>query len=274
VLEYRFAPVGWQSDHPNPFAADGMYGDSWSCFSTLGTPDYDYLTCRTISGCWLFKLTIARVDYTTRLIDFVRYENKNGRTVIIETSSGVATASHIEALEKQTPSPGIIRDSDEPFLVHSTDATAWRKIQSAGELTATAFLSTGRNKSDPSDETAEYMRHEPPEYKEHIMFGSVSTTSTEVVVSAFQKKKMVLREDVEYDPGARIYIDNHTLIRDGLDVRDGLHTMKVHGHLSLKYMAAVVTVDDVEMPHGLHRWTPRTFTEKANELFRARMKEG
>jgi hypothetical protein len=273
MLDYVMAPPGWTSDDTNPFSADGSYGSSWSCFSTLGGSEYRHLTCRTRSGCWLFRINVEQVAIKRHLIDFIRYENENRRTVIVEARLGELSARAVADMERLTPLPGIIRESDEPFLVHSTDRAGWGKIRAAEELTASAFLPKGRNLDALDDQAAAYMRSEPSEYKEYIMLGSLNGPSTEVVVSCFQKGKMILSEDVAYDPGARLYLDNHALIRAGIDVRDGLHLMKVHGHLPLRYLAAVVTVDDVELPPGQAQWTPRTFTERANSLF-ARTRNG
>lgn len=65
-----------------------------------------------------------------------------------------------------------------------------------------------------------------------------------------------------------IDIKNHEIINDKIDVRDGLHLMKVYKRLPLKkYLAAVVTKEDVCLEKEESFWTPKTFAAKANMEF-------
>ena len=57
----------------------------------------------------------------------------------------------------------------------------------------------------------------------------------------------------------------------GLAVRDGLHTVKVHGELPLSpCMAASVSAE--EFPP--RTWTPQTFWQAANRLFLRKIADG
>ena len=111
-------------------------------------------------------------------------------------------------------------------------------------------------------------QQERPEYKEYVMFGGIEGGFTEIVVASYQKRKMICDENVEYSPGARLYIKNHEIINDKIDVRDGLHLMKVYKRLPLKkYLAAVVTKEDVCLEKEENFWTPKRFAAKANIEF-------
>jgi len=71
-----------------------------------------------------------------------------------------------------------------------------------------------------------------------------------------------------YDPGVRLYFDGHRIIRDGLAVSDGLHTLKVYDHLPLDpYLVAAVSVRDSDPEAKVEVWTPWTFLNRANECF-------
>jgi hypothetical protein len=77
-----------------------------------------------------------------------------------------------------------------------------------------------------------------------------------------------LDDDKAYDPGVRIYLDNHRIINDGLATRDGIHTMKVRLALPLsRCMVSVVKFSDLELPEAAGFWTPRSFTVSADRLF-------
>lgn len=145
-------------------------------------------------------------EYKSHIIDFIRYENANGRTVILDTEFGQEIEILIKALIDVTPFPGIIRKTDPEYVLHSTSIDAWNKIKTLGEITAAAFLRERWNFDDSESETAKYIKNEPPEYKECVMFGGIGGGFTEIVVASYQKKKMICDENVEYTPGARLYI--------------------------------------------------------------------
>jgi hypothetical protein len=74
----------------------------------------------------------------------------------------------------------------------------------------------------------------------------------------------VTDENATYEPGVRLYFDNHRIIEDGLGVRDGLHLMKVHRRLPLEpYLLAAVRAADLD-PVREGGWTLRSFVARAN----------
>ena len=267
-LLYKIAPSQWNADAPNPFADDGQYGNSWSCFSTRGKDTYRYLIGRSKAGCWQLKFGRNNSEYRGRVVDFIGYENRNGRTVILDSEPGNYIEILLREIESEMPGLGTVRESDPKYVLHSTSLEAWDHIKASGELVAAAFLKERWNFDDSDSEAAEYIRNEPPDYKEYVMLGIIGGGFTEIVVASYQTRKMITDENVEYSPGARLYIKNHAIIADGLGVRDGVHTMKVHRRLPLEnYLAVVVTRDDVRLEKDEKHWTPKLFAEKADRRF-------
>jgi hypothetical protein len=98
----------------------------------------------------------------------------------------------------------------------------------------------------------------------------MDSTTPEMVLASNRTGRFLLNEDAIYQPGARLYLNNHRIIADGLCTRDGLHGTKVHIQLPLvPYLLAAITVDDLEPEAKVATWTPRTFVERANEAFRS-----
>ena len=271
---YVIAPTGWKIDDPNPFSTDGLYANNWSCFSTRGTFTYRFFTGRSKSGCWHIQFKIRNEEYKDHLADFIRYENKNRRTVIVDTQFG---DDFIQIIQKQmdlTPTPGFQRETDPEYILHSTTNETWKCIKESGVMIAAAYLKERWNFTDTDNPTDQYVKNEPPEYKEYIMFGGVGSGNTEMIVASYQKKRFINNENIEYVPGARIYLKNWEIIRNHLDTRDGIHLMKVHRELPIdKYIAAVVTRDDLTLKEEEEYWTPKLFADKSNMEFRRIVKE-
>jgi hypothetical protein len=109
---------------------------------------------------------------------------------------------------------------------------------------------------------------EPPDFAEHVVLGRIDLLSAEIVASSQQKRRMCDDPDASYEPGVRLYFDGHAIITEGLALRDGRHTLKVHRRLPLRpFLVAAIAAGDVRRPKGKTAWTPRTFTAAANAAF-------
>ena len=162
---------------------------------------------------------------------------------------------------RDTPETATVRSEDPEWVVHSTTINAWGSIQADGCVRSLAALQRqGKRISGLGlDELGE-----PPGYADYVVLGRVDEVNAEHVVSSRQKGRIVTDADLPYQPGVRLYFDNHMIIGAGLAVRDGLHLTKVYHELPLSpYMAASVSV--TELPD--QTWTPRTFWKAANDLF-------
>jgi hypothetical protein len=272
-MRYVVAPPEWTCTGRNPFTENGSYGLSWSGFVILDHDDDQYITGRGSNG--LFSARFGRrVDHLkSRLTDFIHYENAYGRTVIVSAPPDVSVDRFVAEAVAETPGPQVIRADDPEVIVHATTVEAWRSIQSAGELVAASQLPSKPRlaSSATGSEVEQYYENEPPEYHDFIMFAPLGATTPEKVLASYRAGRFLLSDDVVYEPGVRLYLDNHAIIRAGLDTRDGLHTAKVHGRLPLSpYLLAGIGVPDVDEQGHVATWTPRTFVERADSLFLSR----
>ncbi|MCE5237663.1 hypothetical protein LLH23_04135 [bacterium] len=270
AVDWFHAPPGWSPDQPNPFSPDGAYGAGWSCFR-LTDDDDDWLRngCEP-SGLYVVRLGRRCEHITRRLGDFLRYECAHGRRVIVAGTAEISPEALVARALAETPEPDLLRDDDPPWMVHSTTPEAWAAIEACGELRAFAILRGGTAQRA----IGEALLNDPPDYAEHIALGEIEKIGPEFVVACRQAGRMLPDPDTEYEPGVRLYFDAHRIIRDGLAVRDGLHTLKVRDRLPLNpYLAAAIGPADVPpLPDG-ERWTTTRFRDCANEAFVQRLGE-
>lgn len=264
-LAYYPAPAGWSPDAPNPFAPDGSYGVGWSSFIIVAGGGTQCFTGRSGEGPFVARMGDGVPGVAQRLADFLRYESRHGRQIIVEIPGG--SAAFIAAALAATPTAELLRADDPPVIVHATSCAAWAEIQRAGRLQASARLPREEKAEEALTEIDHYNRNEPPEYAEYIMFGTPGTPAPELIVLSKLLGRFCMDADVPYEPGVRLYLDNHRIIRDGLGVRDGLHQIKVHDQLPLApYLLAAISVADLAPA----AWTPRRFTEEADRCFSQR----
>lgn len=185
----------------------------------------------------------------------------------IACPASINLAALIEQALAETPDEDCVRHADPRWIVHSTTLAAWHGIHHDGLLKSLAFL---RQEGKEPIGLGLKELGDPPEYAEHIVFGSMEGFGAEIVVASRGRGRIVTDPDQSYEPCIRLYFDNHSIIRNGLIVRDGLHLAKVHQSLPLvPYMVATVTAGDFPK----QTWCPRTFSTAANDLFLCRMNE-
>ena len=271
TASFHHAPVGWKPSHPNPFSPDGAYGEGWSCFQLLDRDDADYTTGRSPDGPFGVVAGRRMPDLPSRLCDFLRYEHRHGRQVILAFPEGVDAGEIVRSAWQATADERAVRASDPPVVVHSTTGEAWKAIERDGMLKSAARLrAEGYLSASPLPETSElsgYYCGEPGEYADYIMFGGLGHPSVESILVSKERGSFCLDRDVRYEPGVRLYLDLHAVIRDGLGVRDGLHLAKVRDHLPLTpYLIHAIGVADIQGDR-LQEWTPRLFTQEADRAF-------
>jgi len=248
-MKYIIASSDFNPNSINPYEENGLY-TSYSCFSTNGNTKYDLITKRTNSGCWLVKYN--KNNYQDHIYDFIKYENINGRIVIIQTEyiDEVTTI-----IDKNITSiiPGI--------LVHSTSLEASSEISKEMKIKALKYLE--KNNRSIGTKIVKYQINEPEEYSEYIMLGEVEG-NTELVMAMYQRDTFNTTENDLYKPGARIYLDSKKMDNDGLIIRDGIHIGKVHKEIDLsKYCIKIITAN--EFPFG-EEWTPKKFRDACNSV--------
>ncbi len=265
---YRQAPPGWSYTDANPFTPDGSYGLEWSCFCILDRDDGQFFTGRSGDGPFSARFGRRVAHLENRLIDFLCYENAHNRTVILLFPEGVDVERFVARALSQTPHASVVRADDPEVIVHSTTLAAWESICTDGQLEAASRLPRPGRRLDPLSEVARYLRNEPPEYGDYIMFGELGSTAPERIVASYQAGRFITDDDAVYEPGVRLYFDNHRMIRDQRIARDGLHTAKVHGQLPLSpYLLAAVRVTDLDPEKEARAWTPRMFVAQADRVF-------
>ena len=271
-MRYWQAPEGWSPPDPNLFTSDGQYGADWSCFCVVDRRGITLSTGRDANGLWVARLD-RDVEYLNhRLADLLRYETKHGRRVILSFPAGVEVDSTVEMALSDTPAAHIIRPTDPRTVVHSTSLAGWESIRREGMLKASA------NRAPPPDaapshgaapsEIECYQMNEPKEYAGYIVFGEMGSPWPELIVLSKMRGSFCTDANAPYEPGIRLYVDNHRIIRSKLGVRDGLHLMKVFDHLPLDpFMIAAIGVGDIDGVGNSQEWTPARFVEQADLAF-------
>lgn len=98
-----------------------------------------------------------------------------------------------------------------------------------------------------------------------ILCFHIGGISGEIIVFSKQLGKIIMDQDMEYQPSARLYFDMKKIAENGLLVRDGCH-LKVKHILSLfSYLIWVATWKSVGLEYALS--TPKEFTELSNSTF-------
>lgn len=259
------APAGWTPEHANPFSAEGDYGTGWSCFQVSAADDDVVRNGRRPSGLYVATCGRQTPRLAERLGDFLRYESDQGRKVIVDCLETADAEVFIREALAQTAQTTTIRPDDPRWVVHSTTREAWAAIEECGELRCAALLAAAD--AMPSV-LGELLLGDPPDYAQHVALGTVDAIGPEFVVACRQAGTMLPDPDTEYEPGVRLYFDAHRIIRDGLAVRDGLHTLKVRGRLTLQpYLVAAVAAEDLPPLSTDQRWTTSLFLERANREF-------
>jgi hypothetical protein len=197
--------------------------------------------------------------------DFIRYESLHGRQCIISVPRDTDARAFVERAMAETPDWSVVRECDPKWLVHSTDARGWAAIQACGELRAQARL---RREDVAVPNLGGEWLGEPADYAEYIVLASAGAMAPEFVVASRNADRIITEPDTPYPPGARLFFDGHRMIRDGLIVRDGLHSAKVHDHLPLDpYLVAGITPADLDPENKVAIWTPRSFCTAALDRF-------
>ena len=268
-ITYYSAPTGWTPDCRNPFAKDGTYGKKWTCCIVGRGERYGRICGSGKNSIFRHGEMFENPGLMSRLADYLRYENAHDRNPILSFPDDIDVDVFVSQALSETPPENVLRDSDQRWLVHSTNVDAWVSIQRDGALMAqsilleegTEILSVGFNQLE-----------EPQEFSEYVMLGSIENEYSEYIVASQQKGKIYTKADAPYIPGVRLYFDNHMIIESGLGTRDGMHRIKVYKRLPLSpFLVAAIGEGDIECDKKVEEWTPRLFWRAANTEFFARV---
>lgn len=273
TLKYLKAPSGWGYSDPNPFTSNGEYGSEWSAFCILDEDHSQIFIGKSGKGPFSSRFGRQVPNLTEHLVDFLKYENAHERQVILSFFPKMDVHEYITQALASTPDSNTVRSKDPVILIHATTQAAWESIQADQALKAASQLAKKPDRSGGEAQVGEieaYLFDEPPEYKDYIMFGSMDSCVPEMILASNLSGKFIIDEEAVFEPGVRLYFDNHRIIRDGLATRDGLHVNKVHLHLPLQpYCLFAIEVDDLDPQRKVKEWTIRNFVEQANAAFRS-----
>ncbi len=265
-MRYEVAPERWTYGDPNPFTSDGAYGTEWTCFCVSPDQECELWTGRGTDPDGLFLVSIRPdvEDLDNRLADFLRYENRQGRRVIVSFPEREDADAIISRALAATPPENVVRSTDPKIVVHTTTLDAWESIRRDGMLKSLARLKAEGLVCGDS-EVDRYRMYEPEEYVDNIMLGAIESTWPELVVLSKTTGAFVGDPDTPYEPGCRLYFDNHRIIESGLGERDGLHLVKIRSELPLDpFLVATITADDADPERLMSRWTPALFVQRAD----------
>jgi len=96
------------------------------------------------------------------------------------------------------------------------------------------------------------------------MFCGIDRYAEHVIASKFHNK-VITDEKTKYTPGGRFYFDSYQIIRDGIGIRDGIHSIKVKKEISLeKYLIYSIFLNEFG---NKKYYTTGEFQKKCNKKF-------
>jgi hypothetical protein len=101
-MNYHRAPAEWTSSAPNPFSKDGRYGPEWTCFCIDGVNRTNSCSGGGKKGLFTFILGADTPDLKCHLADFLRYERRLKRNVIISCPETINLEALVAAALAET----------------------------------------------------------------------------------------------------------------------------------------------------------------------------
>ena len=123
-----YANSDWSPLDKNPFSKDGKYGQKWSMFIYDESVKH-YTQIDNNAKVFTIRVSIKEDKDYERLKDFVNYETKYDRNVIIQVNKESIDIIKMAVSDFIGNDNTIIRDTDPMWLVHSTTAVAWQEIK-------------------------------------------------------------------------------------------------------------------------------------------------
>lgn len=120
-----YASSDWLPLDSNPFSYNGEYSDKWSAFIYDAEAKY-YTQIEPRAKLFTIKVSSQIGKDYERLIDFINYETKYNRNVIIKAD--IEVRHIIDNLSNIDQNRNSIRKTDPRWLVHSTTIDSWKVI--------------------------------------------------------------------------------------------------------------------------------------------------
>lgn len=244
----------------NPFT-NMPYDSSWIIYQLTDSIDYQMINGGRDNGVYTLKVSKQYPHWKMSVFDFIQFQEACNRNIILSISDEDFNAAKFY-YGNHDYNDAFLRNYESDVLVHSTTLENWKKIENDGCLRSWNVLK--KDNAAFEIQPIGKLLGDPDDFCDYIMFSN-GGISGEIVVLSKQMGKIMMDQDLEYQPGARLYFDMQKIAKDGLLVRDGCH-LKVKDILPLSpYLIWVATWESVGLKSSLS--TPKEFTELSNSTF-------
>jgi hypothetical protein len=195
--------------------------------------------------------TLSELDRQT-IVDFLDYETSYGRSVGIEWDgihpdlSAPARRPHPGLIAKQCCTHAYPLGCGGALVCHGTTVQAAADVLRTGALLA----GTERTGSDPVALATQAGSWDPPDYFDYICMANGSCTAPEAVAESRRHDRYLVPSDLQpgYPPAVRFYFRWERLLTHPNVRFDGVHPVKIAGHLDLDEYLTVVVVHSSQAP--------------------------
>ncbi len=249
----------FQLNTVNPFT-DTEFDDSWIVLHLTDSNAYDMM-CGSENSVYTLKISKNYADWKMAVCDFIGFHNTNNdNTIICIDKTDLKNAQLYYG--NHSFNDNFLREYEPDILVHSTTYDNWLKIKSDGCLKSWNVLQSENRFFDRQPIGA--LLGDPAAFSNYIMFSN-GAVAGEIVVLSKQNNKIIMDENMIYNPGARLYFDMKKIAEDGLLIRDGEH-FKVKNILPLTpYLLWSATYETIGLNKNIS--TPKEFTYNCNSMF-------
>ncbi len=236
------------------------YDDSWIIY-ILNNEPYKMFVGSVNRCAYTLKVSKNVSYWEMTLGDFISYNSSIGKNMILAVSENDYQKA-IKKYKGHAHNEKYLREYEAPVLVHSTTKENYENILKDGCLKSWNQLH--REGFCTEKEPIGKQLGDPVELRDFILFGNGITG--EIVVSSKQSHKILMDENIEYRPGARLYFNVKKMAGDGLIIRDG-GEIKVKDTLPLKpYLLWAATCANTGLDSEIS--TPKIFAQAADKYFR------
>lgn len=254
-----FVPTDLVITHINPITQK-PYDDSWIICCLIDSENYQMMCGSENSTVYVLKISKKYSYWKFSICDFVSFYEFHNKNIIISIDEKYWNDAQ-KAYTGHCFNDNFLRKYESKILVHSTTLDNWNKIKKCGCLKSWNKL---KSENTLIDDPIGQKLGDPKDFNDYIMFSNGSVAG-EIVVLSKQNNKIIMDENMNYNPGARLYFDMSKIAQDGLLIRDGEH-LKVKDSLSLNpYLIWYATYETIGLSQNIS--TPKQFAVECNTAF-------
>jgi hypothetical protein len=258
-LIYKVAE-GFVGTDINPIT-NNIYTDNWIAYCLTNSDKYHMMNGGGSNSLYTLSVSKKYPNWEMSLMDFIEFQTSYHKNIILSVTDIDLKKANKKYGEHHF-NENYLREYEPKVLIHSTTKNGWESIFNDSCIKSWNILKT--EKQGWEDIPIGRQLGDPIDFSDYIMFSS-GAISSEIVVLSKQNGKIIMNQDMEYLPGARLYFDIQKITEDGLLIRDGCH-LKVKDTLPLKpYLIWVADWKSVGLESEFS--TPTQFTQRANDCF-------